>query len=247
MRIAHLSDLHLRHHLPGEPPNPERQSRRMPELLEQAMSLVRTQTPDLLVVTGDLVDYPQDELENPERLRQGDADLALTAELLAQCGCPHVAIPGNHDHTDLFAQHFSPSVDQIVAGYRVLCFPEDHEEEAHVPHRRGRSLRRFRSALESAGSPPQVHVQHYLVWPEMNESYPHTYAEAPSLLDEIVASGAARLCLSGHLHAGIEPFQVGETTFSVVPAFCVAPHPIWVYDLGAQGVTWRTLNLALAC
>ena len=210
MRVAHLSDMHLRYHLPGAPPNPERKSRDMPELLSRAMDLLRAESPDLLVISGDLVDYPRDGMDDPERLAQCEQDLALTADILAGCDCPLLAIPGNHDHTELAMRRFDPATDQVISGQRVLCFPEDHEDEAHVPHRQGVSLALLEAALADLGSPPQVHVQHYLVWPELNEGYPHTYAQAQALVEEITSSGLVNLVLSGHYHLGIEPLKVGR-------------------------------------
>lgn len=70
MRIAHISDLHMRYHLPGTSALTLRQSRRVPELLTVALHSIRAQSPDLLVLSGDLLDYPLDRLEDEQRQRQ---------------------------------------------------------------------------------------------------------------------------------------------------------------------------------
>ena len=70
MRIAHISDLHMRYHPPGTSALTSRQSRRVPELLMVALHSIRAQSPDLLVLSGDLLDYPLDRLEDEQTQRQ---------------------------------------------------------------------------------------------------------------------------------------------------------------------------------
>ncbi|HEY65770.1 MAG TPA: hypothetical protein G4O02_14490 [Caldilineae bacterium] len=239
MKIAHLSDLHLRHHLPGTSVLPQRLSRAVPGLLEQAVRRIREEQPDLLVVTGDLLDYPLDALDDPEMQARGERDLHLIADILRTAGCPCIVVYGNHDHPELVRRVFAPlPTDRVLNDYRLLCF---HDEEAadHFPERRGRELQRFIQALSDAESPPQIHIQHYLVWPERNEGYPHTYREAEELYDHIVKSGLVRLVLSGHYHRGILPFREGDTYFAIVPAFAESPHPYWIYQLDASDFHWH--------
>ncbi|NOZ29765.1 MAG: hypothetical protein GXP39_17190 [Chloroflexi bacterium] len=239
MRIAHISDLHLRHHLPGTSDLPQRRCRAVPELFAQAVRRMREERPDLLIVTGDLLDYPLDALDDPEMQARGERDLHLIAGLLDQVGCPYVVVYGNHDHPDLVRRVFDPlCADHVFGGYRLLCF-HDKEAADHFPERRERERDRFIRALCDADSPSQIHIQHYLVWPERNEGYPHTYRDAEELHDQIVKSGLVRLVLSGHYHPGIPPFQEGPTYFSVVPAFAEAPHPYRVYDLDESGFRWH--------
>ncbi len=235
MRIAHISDLHLRHHLPGTAAIPRRLSRQMPELLAKAVQRIQEEHPDLVVITGDLLDYPLEALDDPETQAQGERDLRLIAAILQELSCPYCVIPGNHDHPALVRKVFHDlSEDQVLAGHRVICF-YDHEDEEHFPQRLGPEREKFLRAVTDADSPPQVHVQHYVVWPIRNESYPHTYREAPFLREAIVASGKVRLVLSGHYHPGIPPFQEGPTWFATVPAFCESPHPYWIYSLRPEG------------
>jgi len=243
MRIAHLSDLHLRHHLPGTSALPQRASRRVPELLAKAARRLHSERPDVLVLTGDLLDYPLDLLQDEHTRMQGEQDLRLVDDLLAEVGCPVVVIPGNHDHEELVQRVFAHSQrDRLIAGHRIVCFC-DREGEGHVPHRIGQELLRFRRATSDATSASQVHVQHYLVWPKRNQSYPHTYAEAEKLVEAIAGSGIVRLVLSGHYHQGIRPFRVGETVFAAAPAFCEAPHSLWTYDLATADIGWSEIAL----
>jgi len=200
MRIAHLSDLHLRHHLPGTASLPDRLSRAMPQRFAQALQQIRALAPDLLVITGDLLDYPFDALDDPIAQELARRDLYLIADLIA---------------------------------------------DVPVPVREGDSLARFQTALADPASPPQVHVQHYVVWPERNEEYPHTYGAGAAMREAILAAGNVRLVLSGHYHTGVPLFGDQSTYFATVPGFAVLPHPFALYELAAGGrVTAQAYRLA---
>lgn len=236
----------MRHYLPGTAAAPEQQSRDVPELLQRAMLRIRTESPDLLVVSGDLLDFPFEGIDSPAMLELAERDLRLLADILAEARCPYVAVLGNHDVSHLVRRVFGHiPADQVIAGYRILCF-SDHQADDLYPERLGRDRERFLAALADPSSPPQVHVQHYLIWPKRNASYPYTYREAGFLLDSIVKSGLVRLVLSGHYHAGVPLARVGGTYFAAVPAFAEAPHPYWIYDLDGDDVSHRTLQLGEA-
>jgi 3',5'-cyclic AMP phosphodiesterase CpdA len=252
MRVAHISDLHLRHHLPGTASISARLSRAMPERFAAALNQIRSVNPDLLVVSGDLIDYPLDALNDPVTQELGRKDLELIAALLAELPFPIALVHGNHDHPALIDQVFGhiPN-DQIVKGYRILTFRDD-EGINHVPVRVGKEQARFLSALDNTNSLPQIHIQHYIVWPERNEEYPHTYGAGAQMRDAIIASGKVRLVLSGHYHTGVPLFQDKGVWFATVRGFTEAPHPFNVYEIadanaddGADTiVTARTFTLA---
>lgn len=242
MRIAHLSDLHLRDQLPGASPLAQRQSRKVLALLEQAVKRLRSLRPDILVVTGDVLDYPLDALHNAEMLERGRLDVALVARVLAQLDCPNLVIAGNHDHEGLIEAAFGRCGRIDIEGYRLLSF-WDHEDAAHAPHRSGTERERFEAALSGGEGLRQVHVQHFLVWPERNEGYPHTYVDGDVLAAQIIQSVAVRLVLSGHYHEGTPPQVLGKTCFATVPAFCEAPHAMWVYDLDVDDIQTTMLSL----
>ncbi|MBT3601936.1 MAG: hypothetical protein HN521_02615, partial [Candidatus Latescibacteria bacterium] len=83
MKIAHISDFHLRHHLPGDSAIEQRKSRQMPNKIALAVKHIQTLSPDLIAVTGDLVDYPLDQMDVSETVAQGKKDLQLIQELFA--------------------------------------------------------------------------------------------------------------------------------------------------------------------
>ena len=238
MRIAHLTDPHIRHHLPGSSSIPRRHSRLMLACLAQAMARLADLRPDLLVVTGDLLDYPLEYAADPRFRSLAWADLMALRRVLAEAPCPRIVLPGNHDLEELCERAFPPVQECIIAGHRVLAF-YDREGEGHVPRRVAGERARFCEALERRDGVPQVHVQHYVVWPERNQGYPHTYGDGDALRRRIVQSGRVRLVLSGHYHAGVPPFCEEGVWFAVAPALCQAPYRFWVYDLANGSLTWQ--------
>lgn len=243
MKIAHISDLHLRHHLPGTATIPERLSREIPDRLGEAIEKIQAETPDLLVVSGDLLDYPLADLNDAETLAQGEKDLRLIDDLLQKVDCPISLVHGNHDHSVLVRSIFGylPR-ERTCVDHRVICF-YDGEDIDNVPRRLGGDRRRFEDALADEESPPQIHVQHYVVWPQIDEDYPYNYRDAVSLCDQIIRSGQVRLVLSGHYHPGIPLFQEANTYFATVPAFAEKPHPFWIYEVDEDGITCQEMQL----
>jgi DNA repair exonuclease SbcCD nuclease subunit len=243
VRIIHITDLHLRHHLPGTADIPERLSREMPARFAQAVQQIRDAAPDLLVVGGDLLDYPLDALDDPVTLAQGEKDLQIIAELLDEVDCAVALVHGNHDHPGLMREVFGHyPEEQVCAGHRVICFSDDQDID-NVPRRLGREQERFLQALED-NSLPQIHVQHYPIWPRIHaDNYPYNYGESAWLRDQILAGGQVKLVLSGHYHAGLPPLQENGTYFATAPAFAEHPHPYWTYEIEDGEVRYRQSQL----
>jgi len=244
MKIAHITDLHLRHYLPGTAIITKRLSRRMPELFAQAVARISAESPDLAVLSGDLLDFPMCGLCEPQLIEEGRRDLELIAEQLKTLRCPCVVIPGNHDAPRLVRDAFADTPGDFErAGFRVVTF-DDSEVDNNVPQRLGAEREKFLAVTADARSLPQIHVQHYIVWPPRDEGYPHTYREHESMLATILESGRVRMVLSGHYHAGIEPVEKEGTLFAAAPAFCDPPHRWWIYDVAEDAFDWRECNLA---
>ena len=243
MKIAHVSDFHLRHHLPGTSTISRRLSRHMPDLISQAVDRIRGESPDLVVVTGDLVDHPFYGMRDPELIALGERDLRLVRERFAPLCCPVAWLYGNHDHPDSFHRVYGDlPADFRVAGHRVLLFFDD-EVENNVPQRMGAQRERFIAVMNDADPSPQIHLQHYLVAPERTGGYPHAYREAGSLKSALLADGRVRLVLSGHYHMGDSLFREGRVHFANAPAFGEPPHPFRVYTIDEAGVTQTEFHL----
>lgn len=237
MRIAHISDFHLRRSLPGTAAARKRTSRRMPRLLPLAVSRIRESSPDLVAVTGDLVDYPTYAMHDPDMMALGEEDLHFVRDLFDGFDCPVVYVYGNHDHPGSFRKVFADQALELdVQGTRVLLFL-DEEQDMHVPQRLGPERERYRSALADDDPRPQVHIQHYVIEPQFDEGYPLSYAEADSLRDQMSADPRVRLSLSGHWHASGDPITVGATTFATVRAFGESPHYWYLHDVHDNGIT----------
>ena len=243
MRIAHISDLHLRHHLHGTSSLATRLSRAMPQRFGEALAQLKTHSPDLLVISGDFIDHPFEAWDDPTTLEQGRKDLELIAALLEGFPCPLAVVHGNHDHPRIFDQVFGhiPN-DQIIGGYRVLTFRDD-EGENHVPARTGQEQARYLAALSDTSSLPQIHIQHYVVWPERNEGYPHTYGAGAQMREAIINSGKVRLVLSGHYHIGVPLFADSGVWFATARGFTESPPPFCLYDLDGHSVRTQLLTL----
>lgn len=242
MRIGHISDFHLRDALPGTSAVASRRSREMPEKIARALDRFQAEGVDCVAVTGDLVDHPFEGMHCPENLARGEADLRLVHSLLDVLPCPVFVLYGNHDHPLLFRRLFSIQSEGVDVGdFRVFCF-YDEEGSDHVPVRVGAELERFDRALLERGH-RQIHLQHYLVHPEHNGGYPHTYGTADWLKQSMRRSGNIHLLLSGHYHPGVMPQTEGGIHYAVAPAFCEAPHRFALYDCDEEGVQARWLQI----
>jgi histidinol-phosphate phosphatase family protein len=236
MRIAHITDPHIRHAIPGPSSHPERRARESAGLLTLALADARARGADVIALTGDVVDVPP-HLFSPDRASAtgieaeagsatgNPADAALWRAVredyrwvraqLDACGLPWVALPGNHDAIDLMRQELcDQDADVTIEGadglrVRLLSF-WDREHDLHVPRRVLGERRRLDAALTDPDPTPQVHLQHYAIAPQFGLDYPLNYLEADELRARIVGSGRVALSLSGHHHPGAEPEWHGQ-------------------------------------
>lgn len=215
----------------------------MVELFSRAIRQMAELEPDVVVVTGDILDYPEYALDNVDMQRRALEDLHTVRDLLDTLSCPYVVVHGNHDHPALTEQVFSCGRDDFKAsGYRFVSF-YDNEVLDHVPQRMGSEREKLNRVLEGESGIPQIHVQHYLIWPEKREGYPHSYREAEELHRRVIDSNRVRLVLSGHYHTGIEPFRERDTWFAVAPAFAEPPHTFIVYDIVGEDLTHHVVTI----
>ena len=121
----------MRRALPGSANKPERLSRQMPDRLRDLAGRLDDLGIDLVLVTGDLLDVPDeyidgslsDPAERAEMTAQAEADYREFKDLMDAMGKPYVLIPGNHDDEALFDKVFegwTPVQDK--AGLRFVCF-----------------------------------------------------------------------------------------------------------------------------
>jgi D-glycero-D-manno-heptose 1,7-bisphosphate phosphatase len=215
----------------------------MPDLLGRAVEAIGAASPDLVAVTGDLIDHPFYGMRDDTRIAQGEKDLHLIREIFGSLTCPVAYVYGNHDRPESFMRIFGDQpVDFDVVGHRILLF-FDEEIDCHMAQRLGDQRERLMAALSDHDPKPQIHLQHYLIAPERNEGYPHNYREFCSLRKTLLADRRVRLVLSGHYHKGVQLFQDGAVHFGTVPAFAEPDHPYRIYTLDDQFVREREFTL----
>lgn len=243
MRIAHISDLHLREKMPGSSVFWWRRSRSMTAYFRRAVEIITQQLKaDVLVVTGDLLDVPFYAMEQlaggtlSQQLRCDiEADYRLVKSVLDSTCLPYIVLAGNHDEAELLEEVFCDQADlSTVGGVSFVRFWRDTERSDHYPWR---DLSAYQNvAVPGSFASAIVHVQHYVVTPECNQDYPHTYANASEIMKWNAANGSPVLSLSGHFHPGTPPSRINDTVYSVAAAFCEHPHPWYVYDLSESGL-----------
>lgn len=245
MRIAQITDLHMRHHVFGTSAIPTRRSREMPQLFQSALDQIRQSDIDVIALTGDLLDAPT-WLERPTLGFSHDdlepwhhaaiADYAMLRDMLDEAAIPYIVLPGNHDSQQLMWQVFDAEENvREIAGYRFVRF-NDSEHNGNIPRRFIPDRLRFDQEVDRENSLPQVHLQHYLIAPRLETGYPFNYLERDYLERRMAASPNVRLSLSGHYHKGIEPLRVGETTFATGPAFGERPFRWRVYEVEGDSI-----------
>ena len=182
IRLAHLTDLHLRNAVPGTAAVAARRSRTALQHLAETLEEVAKRKVDFLAVTGDLLDVPDFLTEGTPRgcemPEQGTwepkvrEDYRAVRELLERTGIPYRVLPGNHDHPGIFREVF-PGHDREIAcnGYRIVPF-HDYEHEGHVPRRYLAPRLLFDAVLGDDNPAPQIHLQHYLFKPVPDAGYP---------------------------------------------------------------------------
>jgi 3',5'-cyclic AMP phosphodiesterase CpdA len=245
MKIAQITDIHIA--LPsfgtGQPDIAAPSDRRS-GLLFTALEHIAQKQPDLVTITGDLLDIPAEILMNKKpgaAVRKKLATEALAVylrvlELLVKRFQDFIVIPGNHDHEKAFRKVFGARPrSRTIKGFRVIPF-WDREACDHFPERRGTQLIRFSRALCSQNKTPQIHLQHFPVTEVDNRFYPHNYRNRASMEQRIVASQRVRLCLSGHFHAGTALVKMREIYFTTCPAFLNDGNPYRVYTINGASV-----------
>ena len=115
-RLLHFTDMHLRINQPGTASDPLRLSRSMPDALDRLAEQIKELTPDVLVMSGDLLDVPDevqdggtpDDRSHEEWVESAKADFQLIRDWFDATAVPYVVVPGNHDLEGAFADVFEP-------------------------------------------------------------------------------------------------------------------------------------------
>ncbi len=250
-RVLQFSDLHFRQALPGHSGHAERLSRHGPALLATLAAQIAAEDPDVVAFTGDIIDAPHDLLHGtagPDLQRVlGDAvraDYRTMRKWLDDLGRPWMIAPGNHDYRPVFEEVFGDAPRRLTLGDIALHAYFDWEVRDNTAERVGTEKDRFERALAEATAAWTVHLQHFLIWPEVPHGYPMRYREADDLRDRLAKAEAPHLVLCGHFHEGTDFVDLGPTRFAVCPSTTEPPHRYRVFDLAPGTATMREERMA---
>jgi predicted MPP superfamily phosphohydrolase len=170
LKIVQLSDLHLHH---------------ISRAYRTAIDVIRRERPHLVVITGDLVDRPE----------ETSACLAFLSELRAAAGVPVVVVPGNWDHRAFPTKQGIAAWHkrlQAETGIRVLA------NQNVVLHRHG-----DRMWLVGTDDPYFGHADLDASFKGVPDTaFALVLTHAPEAFEELAQRPAARLVLAGHTHGG---------------------------------------------
>jgi hypothetical protein len=243
-RLLHFTDMHLRINQPGTATDPLRLSRSMPAALDRLAKRIKKFSPDVLIMSGDLLDVPDeviaggtpDDHSHEEWVEKAKADFQLIRDWFETTDVPYVVVPGNHDHEGAFAGVFGPPPKpRDIAGLRFFCFWDELANDKQ-PLRTDARKALFEEAMtDPEHDCPQVHVQHYMIDPPtVGKGKRYEYKTADQMKVALKNSGRVRALLSGHYHPGSRVTTEG-VIHSLPPAFCEAPHAFRIYDLADDG------------
>ena len=166
-RIVHFTDMHLRWHQSGSAIDPLRLSREMPTLLDRFSKCLENHNPDVLVMSGDVLDTPgivlkggsPDHKTHDEWIEDAKADFTLVKEWFEGTSIPYVVVPGNNDHEGAFASVFGGPPEPVdIAGLRFFCFWDESSQYFHRSNVLVSRWARFLSASQSTTAPQQRHL-----------------------------------------------------------------------------------------
>jgi 3',5'-cyclic AMP phosphodiesterase CpdA len=234
VRIGLVTDLHYRGAVPGTSRIARRHSREALFLLEAALERFHLARVDALVCLGDVVDDPT----HPAAID----DLVAVRQAMDSLDAPTWVLPGNHDpKPGAFYEVFqTPQRAARLGDCEIIAFPEDRPLEGEEVAARSAALLDEEARL--LGNVPDcvawtLCLQHYLIWPERNEGYPHNYYNASAIREVMEASPRRILSLSGHYHPGAYVASHNGVTYMVGAALCEAPFPCYVLDLTREGLS----------
>lgn len=238
MRIGYLTDIHLREAVPGSSPIARRLSRQMTEMVPRCLDRLCEQGVDLVLCTGDLIDDPA----HPLALE----DLRMVRDMFERCKMPTMLIPGNHDpRPDLFYR-IVPEPDRgrkdrglRISGCEVILFHRDACTEGEEACTRSDDEMAVLEGVcldAPSGAGMAIIAQHYVVYPDHNEGYPHNYRNDAAIRQLMEQSRRPILSISGHYHPGIPLIEHRGVRYFAGGAFCEAPHPYYVIEIGAGSI-----------
>lgn len=237
MKIGFVTDLHYREAVPGDAPNPKRESRRVGTLLLRCLQHLQDAGAELVLVAGDNVDSP---LDDP-RL---NADLVSLRDMLSASGIPFVIIPGNHDPDPEAFYRVLPMPPRAfrLGDCEIITFCDDmFDRQMKCASRQTGVLNEMRGLLSSVPSSIRhtILLQHYVLHPEQEHhgsDYRYNYLNDGEIRTILEASPRKILSLSGHLHRGHPLVTHNGVSYLVGRALCEHPFPYHMLHTRAEKI-----------
>ena len=240
VRIGYLTDIHLRDAVPGDSSISRRRTREMARLLPLCLDRLSKQGVDLVLCTGDLIDDPA----HPLAVK----DLETMGELFHHCGMPCVLIPGNHDPRPESFYRMLPRPERRlrIGGCELVSFYSDACEQGEDACTRADGEMGVLHAVCRDAAPVSgitVIAQHYVIYPDHNEGYPHNYRNDAAIRQEMEGANRPILSISGHYHPGIPLTEHRGVRYFAGRAFCEAPHMAYVIEIEEVTLAIRGVHL----
>lgn len=243
LTIGYITDIHLREKIPGTSAIEIRHCRKMAKLLPIALARMSRELPDIIVCTGDLLDVA--------RGPGVTEDLSLCKKLFDDCSTPYLVLPGNHDPLpDDFYRIFPvPPKTLSLNNCELISFHEDACFNTQESSKRSeRSLRKMEELLIRVNFRPEstLLLQHYLIYPEHNEGYPHNYQNADDIRIILERSDQQLLSISGHYHPGIPMTKKKGVAYFAGRAFCEPPYTCYIISISSKQILIKALELGMS-
>ncbi len=221
--IAHWSDIHLNstNSFYSSTINVERKLREAVDHLNKTTPL-----PNILIITGDLVDYPSLD------------DYKLFRLIMDGLMIPYYVIPGNHDNRQMLFDTFQDlgyfSKDSNCINYAINKFPlkiigfdtvsDNLDSDIHGGYEAEVSdigISWLQSELQKDKLKPTIIFMHHQPKYTRMGSFDHEVFSGVKKLEEVVKDNSQIMSiLCGHLHRHIQ-FQWGGTTVQVAPSLSI--------------------------
>jgi len=241
IKIAHITDLHARQIIEGSSAVPRRKSRLVNRILRDALSKCKRHDVDLVIFTGDIVDVPLPHQSKNDQ--QVIDEYKNIKSIFDSSGIATITIPGNHDELKLFHSVFPKNRHLSLNGFDFISFYDHQDSKGNPIIREGSELEALSEYCNQPGPRNQIHLQHYLITPELNQGWPHTYDNANDILTTITQSKRVLLSLSGHYHGGVAIDSIESTSFLTSPSFSEEPYPFSLITITDQSISVEQVDM----
>jgi histidinol phosphatase-like PHP family hydrolase len=238
MELLLIADTHYVRRAQHVCPIPERQAGLGRELVQRVRLRAAREGPvDAVVLMGDLVD--NGEAPGAEK------DLQALAEEVRKFEAPAIVVPGNHDGSadrllGLLGDHTGV---HRLRGYQLVTLADAYRPNDEAA-RSEADLGLVVSAARQRPEEPVIALQHNLVHPKIESTYPFNLTNSSEVMRAYEAA-SVMLSISAHYHPGLAPEAVNGVQYVTCPALCEAPMRFLRVSVRGRRFTAREEPLAM--